>query len=328
MRHRKLGRTNIEVSEIGLGAWQLGGGLWKGGTDEEGREALRAAIETGITFIDTALVYGEGHSERLIGGVLAERGGPDGVSIASKVPPMDFSWPGRAETPLREVFPPSHVVASTEASLRNLQLDAVDLMQLHVWSDRWLEDPLWAETRAAMERLKSEGKVRHWGVSVNSHAPETAMELIRDPLIETAQLIYNIYDRSPEQGFFDLVREYRTGVIVRVPFDEGALTGTIGPATSFEPGDFRERYFAGTRKAEAAQRAEALGKLLGDEAKSLPELALRFCLGRPEVSTVIPGMRRPKHVRANAAVSDGRALSLAMMTSLRDHAWEKNWYGG
>jgi aryl-alcohol dehydrogenase-like predicted oxidoreductase len=178
-----------------------------------------------------------------------------------------------------------------------------------------------------MERLVQEGKVLHWGVSVNDHAPETAFRLLEDPLIETVQAIYNIYDRSPERGLLERVRAKELGLIVRVPFDEGALTGTIRADTEFPVGDWRHRYFAGDRRAEAERRASALSSLLGDEARTLPELALRFILSASEVSTVIPGMRRSEHARANAAVSDGRKLSPAMLDRLSRHAWDKNWYG-
>jgi aryl-alcohol dehydrogenase-like predicted oxidoreductase len=179
-----------------------------------------------------------------------------------------------------------------------------------------------------MERLVGEGKVRHWGISINDHAPETAMKALADPLWETAQVIYNIFDRKPERELFALARERGLGIIVRVPFDEGSLTGAIRPDTVFPQGDWRHRYFRGDRRAEAARRADALASLLGDEARTLPELALRFILSLPEVSTVIPGMRRPEHARANAAVSDGRRLSPAFLARLRPHAWDKNWYGG
>ncbi len=327
MLKRRLGRTGYVVSEIGYGAWGLGATMWRGVGDETGKRAVHAALDLGVDFLDTALAYGDGHSETLLADVLAERGGRDRVTIATKIPPKDGVWPGKAATPIGRTFPARWVVECTETSLRNLRRDAIDVQQLHVWNDAWLEAPGWDETRAAMERLAQQGKVLHWGISINDHAPETALRVLSDPLLETAQVIYNIYDRSPERELFDLARRTDLGIIVRVPFDEGALTGAIGPDTEFPAGDWRQRYFQGERKAEASRRAEKLKELLGDEAKTLPELALRFCLSRPEVSTVIPGMRRPEHARANAAVSDGQALSPSLLRLLADHAWEKNWYG-
>ncbi len=327
MEYRELGRTGVRVSEIGFGAWGIGGSMWRGVDDAQSRRALQAALDAGINFFDTALAYGDGHSERLIAEVVGPALRREEAFVATKIPPKDWIWPGRPETPLREVFPASWVTECVESSLRHLRLEALHLEQFHVWHDAWLEQPEWDRTRGALERLQREGKVLHWGVSVNDHAPESAFGLLRDPIIETAQVIYNIFDRSPERtGFFDLARELGLGVIARVPFDEGALTGTIGPHTLFPEGDFRNEYFRGERKREVARRVAALEGLLGEEAATLPELALRFCLSRSEVSTVIPGMRRPEHVEANAAVSDGRRLSPEMLERLAPHAWDKNWY--
>jgi aryl-alcohol dehydrogenase-like predicted oxidoreductase len=327
MKTRPLGRTGYHVSEIGFGAWGIGGGLWRGSSDEDARKTLHAALESGVTFFDTALSYGDGHSERLMAEILASNEGGDRLVVSTKIPPKNYEWPASPETPITRAFPARHVIECVEKSLRNLKVEALQVEQFHVWHDIWLESHEWHETRGVMERLKREGKVLHWGVSINDHAPETALGLLEDPIIETAQAIYNVYDRSPEADLLTLARERRIGVIVRVPFDEGALTGGIGPDTVFPEGDFRARYFRGDRPKEAARRAEALKDLLGEEAATLPELALRFILSRTEVSTVIPGMRRPEHAKANAAVSDGRALSPALLERLAAHAWEKNWYG-
>ncbi len=327
MRTRRLGRTGYQVSEVGFGGWGIGGTMWRGVPDAEGKRALHTALDLGVAFLDTALAYGEGHSERLIAEVLGERGGRDAVVVATKIPPKDYGWPGRATTPLREVFPSSWLRSCVETSLRNLAAESLDVEQFHVWHDAWLDDPSWAETRETMVRLHEEGKVRHWGISINDHAPETALRALGHGLFETAQVIYNILDRSPERGLFPLARGRGLGIIVRVPFDEGTLTGAITPDTVFPEGDWRHRYFRGKRKEEASRRAEALRPLLGEQAATLPELALRFILSRTEVSTVIPGMRHPEHARANAAASDGRALSADLLKRLETHAWEKNWYG-
>lgn len=329
MKTRRLGRTGLQVSEIGFGAWGLGGTMWLGVPEDEGNAALHAALDEGVTFIDTALAYGDGASEKRIARVISERPSPSrrGITVATKIPPRDYAWPAKAGSLIDEVFPPSWVTSCVESSLENLGVDALPLEQLHVWHDAWLDQPGWQETRRVMERLKAEGKVLHWGISVNDHAPDTALRLLADPLVESAQVIYNIFDRAAERSLFDLQREKDLGVIVRVPFDEGALTGSVRADTVFPAGDWRNRYFRDDRKAQAERRAEALLPQLGEEAATLPELALRFILSRREVSTVIPGMRRPDHARANAAVSDGRRLSEVLLSDLRGHAWEKNWYG-
>jgi aryl-alcohol dehydrogenase-like predicted oxidoreductase len=323
---RPLGSTGYHVSEIGFGAWGLGAEQWRGATDREGGAALREAMEQGITFVDTALAYGNGHSERLVGRVLREEIRAGRVVVASKVPPMNEQWPGKAASPLAAVFPARHLTKSTEQSLENLGVQALSLLQLHVWNDAWLDDPDWEASRACMLRLKQEGKVLHWGISINEHEPETARRVLRDPLFETAQVIYNIYDRSPERELFALARTKPLGLIARVPFDEGALTGEIRAGTVFPAGDWRAEYFSGDRPAEAERHAQALAELLGAEVRTLPELALRFCLSAPEVSTVIPGMRRPAHVRANAAASEQGPLSSRLLSALAAHAWQKNWY--
>jgi len=283
-------------------------------------------LDQGITFFDTALAYGGGHSEELIGKVLKAELKDGRALLATKVPPGNQEWPADRNKPLSAVFPPRHITKSTERSLKNLRVDAIPVQQLHVWHDNWLADAKWTESREAMVRLKKEGKVLHWGISINDHAPETALKVLADPLFETAQVIYNIYDRTPEKALFALAQQKPLGIIVRVPFDEGALTGRIRADTVFPPGDWREGYFAGDRRAEAGRRADALAKLLGDEAATLPELALRFCLSRPEVSTVIPGMRRAEHVRANVAAVGKGPLSPPMISKLAGHAWDKNWY--
>ena len=326
MKKRSLGATGYTVSELGYGAWGLGGEMWLGSDDAQGGEALRAALDQGITFFDTALAYGGGHSEELIGKVLKAELKDGRALLATKVPPGNQEWPADGNKPLSAVFPPRHITKSTERSLKNLRVDAIPVQQLHVWHDNWLADAKWPESREAMVRLKKEGKVLHWGISINDHAPETALKVLADPLFETAQVIYNIYDRTPEKALFALAQQKPLGIIVRVPFDEGALTVRIRADTVFPPGDWREGYFAGDRRAEAGRRADALAKVLGDEAATLPELALRFCLSRPEVSTVIPGMRRAEHVRANVAAVGKGPLSPPMISKLAGHAWDKNWY--
>ena len=326
MKQRPLGNTGYRVSEIGFGAWGIGGAMWRGVDDSEGRKALREAVDQGITLFDTALAYGDGHSERLIGEALKDDIRANRVVVATKVPPMNLEWPAKASYKLNAVFPARHIAASTEQSLQNLRREALQLQQLHVWNDVWLSDPEWQQSLEQITRLKKEGKVLHWGISINDHAPETALKVLTDPIFETAQVIYNIYDRSPEKALFSIAKQKPLGIIVRVPFDEGALTGQIKANTVFPAGDWRAEYFAGDRKAEAERRSKALAGLLNKDVDSLPEMALRFCLSSPEVSTVIPGMRRPAHVRQNATASTKGALPAAMMSQLKTHAWDKNWY--
>jgi aryl-alcohol dehydrogenase-like predicted oxidoreductase len=321
MRYRTLGRTGLKVSEIGYGAWGIGGTQWLGGDDRESLAALRRALELGLNFIDTALAYGDGHSERLVGQVVREA--PQPVYVATKVPPKNRLWPARPGIGIREVFPYDYIIQCTEQSLRNLGLDHVDLQQLHVWNPEWIHEEDW---RRAFEDLKRSGKVRFVGVSINDHQPDSALELIETGLIDTVQVIYNIFDQSPERRLFPLCQQRNIGVIARVPFDEGALTGQITAQSQFDPRDFRSFYFRGDRKRQVEERVAALRRDLAGVEGDLPEIALRFCLSHPAVSTVIPGMRKVRHVEANLAVSDKGPLDEQVLAILKKHAWEKNFY--
>lgn len=323
MKYRPFGKTGIQVSEIGIGTWSMGS-MWGPRDDQRAKQALHEAIECGINFIDTALVYGEGHSEQLIGKLLKERGGRDKVYIATKVPPQNRRWPAKHDTDAREVFPGSYIRQMTEASLRNLKSDYVDFQQLHVWGKDWYGQGDWLQE---LQKLQKEGKVRWFGISINDHEPDTALDVVQSEEIDSVQVIYNIFDSTPEKNLFPLCQKHHVGVIVRVPLDEGGLSGNLTPETQFEKGDWRRLYFEGERLKETCERAERLKSFLNDEMKTLPDLALNFCLSHPAVSTVIPGMRKAEHVRANARVSDIRRLSEETLTVLRkEHAWPRNFY--
>ena len=322
MIYRPLGNTTYTVSEVGYGAWGIGGGLWKGSQDDASRLALRTAVDRGVTFIDTALAYNEGHSERLIAELRREAGRP--LVIATKIPPKNRRWPAVDGTPLKDAFPAAHIRSCTEESLRNLGIDTIDLQQFHVWSDAWSNEREWQDE---IQRLRQEGKVRHWGISINDHQPWNVLKTLDGGLISTVQVICNIFDQSPADQLFPMCADRGIGVIVRVPFDEGGLLGTINPDTKFESSDFRANYFRGNRKQQVQERTDRLKTLLGEEAKTLPELALRFVLSHPAVSTVIPGMRSVRNVEANCSFSDGRSLSQALLTQLKDHRWQRNFYG-
>jgi aryl-alcohol dehydrogenase-like predicted oxidoreductase len=321
MNKRRFGRTGVEISEVGYGGWGIGGSHWIGATDDESRRALHRAIDLGLNFIDTALGYGRGHSEKVIGTVLRER--REEIFVATKVPPANDTWPARKGVPASVVFPARHVRRSCDESLRNLRVERLDLLQLHVWLDDFLEESQW---RDALLDVKKAGKVRWLGISVNDHSPRTALRAVASGLFDSVQVIYNIYDPTPADELFPVCRQHDVGVIVRVPFDEGGLLGTITPDAAFPAGDFRGSYFKGDRRRLVFEHTESLKRHLGSEASTLPELALRFCLSHDAVSTVIPGMRRTTSVEANAAVSDGRALSPDLLAELREQAWPRNYY--
>jgi aryl-alcohol dehydrogenase-like predicted oxidoreductase len=317
MKYRTLGRTGIDVSEIGYGAWGIGGIQWTGGDDEEAKRALNLAIDQGLNFIDTALAYGQGHSERLVGEVIRSRA--EQIYIATKVPPKNREWPAR-DVPLNEVFTYDYIIECTEESLSNLGVETIDLQQLHVWHDNWTEASEWLE---ALQTLREQGKVRFFGISINDYQPANALKVLRQGNIDTVQVIYNIFEQAPENELYPLCQELNIGVIARVPFDEGGLTGAIKPDTVFPESDFRAWFFRGDRKERVYNRVERLKLLLGAESENLAELALRFTLSHDAVSTVIPGMRNSNHVVSNSSYSDGRNLTPGMLWRLKQFAWDR-----
>jgi aryl-alcohol dehydrogenase-like predicted oxidoreductase len=321
MHLRRLGRTGLEVSEIGYGAWGIGKSMWIGASDDESLRALERAIDLGLNFIDTALGYGNGHSEQLVGRTMRERS--ETVYVSTKIPPKTMEWPGNRASDASETFPGDWIRECTENSLRNLGLDTIDVQQFHVWHDDWLEHGDWQD---AIEALKQEGKIRFFGVSINDHAPATALELVRSGRVDTVQVIYNVFDQSPEDELLPAAREHDVGVLARVPFDEGGLTGSITPETEFPAGDFRDHYFAGDRKREVAERVRAIVDDLGIAPDAIAETALRYILSHDEVSTVIPGMRSIRNVERNMAVGDGRGLTAEQVEKLHAHRWVRNFY--
>lgn len=321
MRRRRLGRTDLELSALGYGAWGIGRAQWIGADDDLSLRALARAFELGVDFVDTALAYGDGHSEQLVGKAVRAAGG--GIRVATKVPPRNGEWPARAGVAADDVFPADWVVECTERSLRNLGLDTIDLQQFHVWSDEWVEEGSWRE---AVERLKVDGKIRHFGISVNDHEPDNGVLLVESGAVESVQVIYNIFEQRPADGILPAAERAGVGVIARVPFDEGALTGRIRPDTTFPEDDWRNDYFGGDRKTAVWERVLALSSELGVPVEDMPEIALRFCLSHPAVSTVIAGMRSLANVDANAAAAGQGRLGERELAVLSGHRWDKNFY--
>ncbi len=321
MEYRPLGRTGIEVSEIGYGAWGIGGTQWGGADDDESISALNHAIDRGLTFIDTALAYGDGRSERLVGKVVGSR--PETIHVATKVPPKNGIWPAPDEARIEDVYPAEHLRDCAERSLRNLGLDTIDLLQLHVWNDSWADQGDWRE---AVEGLRSAGSIRFFGVSINDHQPANSLRLIESGAADTVQVIYNVFDQSPEDELFPACREHGVGVIARVPLDEGGLTGTLRPDTEFAEDDHRSHYFRGDRPREVHDRVTAIASDLDIAEEDIAETALRYVLSEPTVSTVIPGMRSKRNVERNIAVSDGGGLDPRVRERLHRHRWVRNFY--
>ena len=324
MNHRRLGRTGLEVSEIGYGAWGIGGSQWLGAEDRESLEALHKAVDLGVNFFDTALAYGKGHSEQLVGKLVSERG--ERIVVATKVPPKNQAWPAPAGIDPDDAFPAEWIRRCTERSLSNLGLDSVDVLQFHVWHDEWVGRGSWLE---AVGQLKDEGMIRAFGVSINDHQPANAIKLIETGVVDTVQVIYNVFDQSPEDELLAVCEREDIGVIARVPFDEGSLTGTVTPDTEFPDGDFRNEYFGepdSDRRRQVDERVRALLDDLGIERAELAEVALRYILSHPAVSSAIPGMRTPRNVERNTAVGDGEGLPEERVRALKAHRWDRNLY--
>jgi aryl-alcohol dehydrogenase-like predicted oxidoreductase len=317
---RQLGRTEWMVSEIGFGAWGVGGALWGDRNDASSLEALSKAFDQGINFVDTALIYGRGHSESLVGQAL--KGRNEKVLVATKVPPKNMLLPAQPGIRLRKVFPFRHVKKCTDESLRNLQRDVIDLQQFHVWNPEWVEEDDWRES---VEWLKRTGKARFVGISVNDHQPASVLSVLKTGLIDCVQVIYNIFDPSPADELFPFCQQMNIGVIVRVPFDEGGLAGAVTPDMTFPPNDMRSLYFAGDRKKDVWERVQSIIRDLGDQ-EPLPHTALRFCLSHPAVSTVIPGMRKVAHVEDNLVAAAAGPLSADRLAILSRHRWKRNFY--
>lgn len=316
MQYRTFGRLGWQVGEIGYGMWGMGS--WSEADDDQSRQSLQLAVDGGCNFFDTAWGYGAGRSERLLGELV--RANPDKrLYTATKIPPRNFKWPSRRGYTLDETFPPDHIREYTEKSLANLGLPKVDLMQFHVWEDAWATDERW---QRAVDDLKREGLIGAMGISINRWEPWNALETLRTGLIDAVQVIYNIFDQAPEDELFPLCQELNIAVIARVPFDEGSLTGTLTKTSRWPEGDWRNSYFVPENLAASVERADALKPLVPD-GMTLPELALRFILSNPTVSTVIPGMRKPQHVRANLAASDGIKLPPELLMELRGHRWDR-----
>jgi aryl-alcohol dehydrogenase-like predicted oxidoreductase len=316
MRYRRFGRTGWQVSEIGYGMWGMGG--WTGSDDEESLRALDRAFALGCNFFDTAWVYGAGKSETLLGEALrAHRGAP--AYVATKIPPKNMKWPGKAEYPVQDTFPASHIREYTEKSLANLGIGTIDLQQFHVWSDAWADDDGW---QRAVDDLKREKLVRAVGISVNRWEANNVLRALKTGLIDSVQVVYNIFDQAPEDELLPYCQAHDIAVIARVPFDEGSLTGTLTPESRWAEGDWRNVYFNREHLDATLARVERLTPLV-PEGMDLPELALRFILEHPAVSTTIPGMRRPAHVERNLAASDGVRLPPRLGEALKTHRWDR-----
>ncbi|MGZ8554484.1 MAG: aldo/keto reductase [Chitinophagaceae bacterium] len=316
MQYRKFGRTGWNVSEVGYGMWGMAG--WTGSEEKQVNEALDKAIELGCNFFDTAWAYGAGLSEEILNKTLKRHPGKK-LYTATKIPPKNRKWPSKPKFTIQEVFPADYIIEYTEKSLKNLAVDSIDLQQFHVWEDSWAQSDEWKEVTS---KLTKSGKVQAWGVSVNRWEPDNCLETLNTGLIDAVQVIYNIFDQSPEDNLLPLCREKNIGVIARVPFDEGTLTGTFTKETSFPGNDWRATYFVKENLLASVEHADALRPLI-PQGMTMAELAIRFILSNNDISTTIPGMRRLRNVESNMACSDGKGLPAGLLKELKNHRWDR-----
>lgn len=317
MNYRKFGKLGWQVSEIGHGMWGIGG-QWGGKDDAGAMEALHKSVELGVNFFDTAWSYGKGHSEQLLGQLLRDY--PDKkLYVCTKIPPKNGQWPAKPEYKLEDTFPPDHIVEYTKKSLANLGLKSLDLILTHVWDDFWASDKSWQDT---IKNLKNKGLIKAFGISIDRWEPENAIKAIKTGSVDAVEVIYNIFDQAPEDKLFPVCRQFNVAVIARVPFDEGTLTGTLTLESKWKDDDWRHKYFTPEVLKESVEHAEKLKKDLPKN-MILPELALRFILSNPDVSTTIPGMRKVKNVQTNIAAIEKGKLNSELIKKLRVHRWDR-----
>jgi aryl-alcohol dehydrogenase-like predicted oxidoreductase len=316
MQYRKFGRTGWDVSEVGYGMWGMAG--WTGSEEKEVNDALDRSIEMGCNFFDTAWAYGNGLSEQILNKTM-KRHADKKLYVATKIPPKNRKWPSKPNFSIDEVFPADYIVEYTEKSLKNLGVETIDLQQFHVWEDSWAQRDEWKE---AIATLTKQGKVKAWGVSVNRWEPDNCLDTLRTGLIDAVQVIYNIFDQAPEDNLFPLCRELKIGVIARVPFDEGTLTGTFTKETTFPKNDWRATYFVPENLNSSVEHADALKPLI-PAGMTMAEMAIRFILSNPDIATTIPGMRKIRNVESNMNCSDGKGLPKKLLDELKEHRWDR-----
>jgi aryl-alcohol dehydrogenase-like predicted oxidoreductase len=323
MQYRQFGRTGWLVSEIGYGMWGMGG--WSNSDDHESLQSFQAAVDLGCNFFDTAPAYGDGRSEKLLGQTVRSNSDKQ-LHTATKISPKNKQWPALRESTLEESYPPDHVEEYVHRSLESAGLESFDLIQFHTWNDDWLSDDRWLYKLAD---LRSQRLINAVGISLNRWEPWNGVRAVRTGQIDSVQVIYNIFDQNPEDDLFPACEEMKTAVVARVPFDEGTLTGTLTKESKWPEGDWRNIYFVPENLIPSVERADALKELLrkwnqehsGEPEITLPELALRYILSHPIVSTIIPGMRKLSHVEANIAQSDAGVLPAELYQQLKQYRW-------
>ena len=293
--------THLKMSRVGIGTWAIGGG---GGPqpEEQSLDAIYKALELGCCLIDTAALYGNGRAEKLVAQALRTFG--KHVTTLTKVYPQNYSWSPTIGTPIKDIYPPEHIIAQAEASLRRLETDCLDCLLLQTWCPSWGEEFEWYET---MLTLQKQGKIRTFGISVSDHRPQEANEVIKAGRVNIIETAYNILDQRAATCLFPLAQEYNTTVIARTPLASGVLSGLWSVGKKFHRTDWRKRVFRDELLARTIERVERL-KMAVSPSYPLAQLALRFCLSHPAVTAVIPGVRSVEQTACSLAVNEQEKL--------------------
>ncbi len=323
VHRRPFGRTGWKVSEVSFGAWQLGG-QWGPVDDETSVETLLDAFEQGIDFVDTAQMYGTGHSERIVGRALSEWDGPP-VRVATKVQPTQWPHPSEDDPDIAQAYPAAYLRDQAEQSLERLGVARLDLLQLHCWMPGGMVDQGWLET---LRELQAEGMVDRIGVSLRDYRADEGVALAESGLVDSIQVIYNVFEQRPERGLLAAAAASGTAIVVRVALDSGSLSGTWTNDTydSWADDSVLKTFYRGGRFAETLQRVGEVEQVTGEYYDGLDEAAIRFTLDRPEVSTVIVGMDSPARIARNLSFADGRGLADGLHERLTGFEWERNFY--
>lgn len=323
MKYRLLGRTGLKVSEIGFGAWAIGS-HWGAQNISDSVEALHKSIDLGLNFIDTALGYGNGKSEQIISEVLKER--KEEVTVATKIPPSDGPWPPSPYCKVEDRYSEKYIRATVDTCRKNLDTDCIDILQLHTWTRAWNRNPKPLEI---LQKLKDEGIIKNIGISTPEHDQNSLIHLMKEGYLDTVQVIYNIFEQEPAAEFLPVAQENNVGVIVRVAYDEGILTGKYKADDLFPKDDFRSKYFEGDRMYRAVKRVDKIKEELKDISYNMPQAALKFVLAHPAVSTIITGIRNESQAVQNIKTSDLPEMEVELVNKLQQHSWLRSfWYNG
>jgi aryl-alcohol dehydrogenase-like predicted oxidoreductase len=323
MKYRKFGRTDWQVSEIAFGAWQIGGD-WGRVDDKQSIDTLLYAYDKGINFVDTAELYGKGHSEEVIGKSLGQWRGSK-IYVATKAQPIVWPDADDNDPQMRGRYPAWYLRENAEKSLKRLGVERIDLYQLHCWLGDGLQALDWLET---LNELRLEGKIDHIGVSIRDYRPEDGVDLAKFGLVDSIQVVFNMFEQRPAHALFKAGEATSTAFIARVPLDSGSLIGnwTKDTYASWEVGSQPHTMFRGERFGETLARIENLKKLCSPHYSTLAEAAMRFVLSAPQVSTLIPGMKNRAEVDMNIAYSDGATFPAELSAQLPQHGWIRNYY--